>query len=154
LIDLDVNPKILVSALSLSIAQRLVRKLCVACKKEKAPSEEEVRVINKIYEGAKAHNKDFINYGVDISQGIKMYQAVGCPECNSTGYKGRLGIFEAIHNDAEIEKIITKNPSEREIKTVAANQGSLDMKEDGIVKVLKGITSYDEVGSVVDFYEE
>ena len=75
-------------------------------------------------------------------------------QCNSTGYKGRMGIFEAIHNDAQIEAIITKNPSEREIKEVAANQGSLDMKEDGIVKILKGITSYAEVSSVVDLYED
>jgi type II secretory ATPase GspE/PulE/Tfp pilus assembly ATPase PilB-like protein len=65
-----------------------------------------------------------------------------------------MGIFEAIHNDAQIEAIIPNNPSEREIKDVAQNQGSLNMEEDGIVKVLKGITSYEEVGSVVDFYAE
>jgi type IV pilus assembly protein PilB len=154
LIDLDVNPKILVSALSLSIAQRLVRKLCVNCKQEKEISEEEMKVITQIKENAKAHNKDFVNYGVDTTVPLKIYKAVGCSECNNTGYKGRMGIFEAIHNDAKIQEIIPRNPSEREIKEVAANQGSLDMKEDGIVKVLKGITSYDEVGSVVDFYEE
>ncbi len=154
LIDLDVNPKILVSALSLSIAQRLVRKLCVHCKKEEVITNEEMRIIKSISENAKVHNKDFNNYGVDMNIPIKIYEAVGCLECNNTGYKGRMGIFEAIHNDAQIEEIITKNPSEREIKAVAANQGSLDMKEDGIVKILKGITSYAEVGSVVDFYEE
>jgi len=154
LIDLDVNPKILVSALSLSIAQRLVRKLCLECRKEKQITEEEMTVIKKIYNDAKAHNKDFINYGVDINAGIKIYEAIGCLVCNNTGYKGRMGIFEAIHNDAQIEAIITKNPSEREIKIVAQNQGSLNMREDGVVKILKGVTSYDEVGSVVDFYEE
>lgn len=154
LIDLDVNPKILVSALSLSIAQRLVRKLCVHCKKEEAITEEEMRIIKSVSENAKAHGKDFNSYGVDMNAPIKIYEAVGCLECNNTGYKGRMGIFEAIHNDAAIEAIIPKNPSEREIKEVAANQGSLDMREDGIVKVLKGITSYSEVGSVVDFYEE
>jgi type IV pilus assembly protein PilB len=154
LIDLDVNPKILVSALSLSIAQRLVRKLCVNCKQEKEISEEEMKIITKIRENAKAHNKDFVNYGIDANAPLKIYKAVGCSECNNTGYKGRMGIFEAIHNDAKIQEIIPRNPSEREIKEVAANQGSLDMKEDGIVKVLKGVTSYDEVGSVVDFYEE
>jgi type IV pilus assembly protein PilB len=154
LIDLEVNPKILVSALSLSIAQRLVRKLCAHCKAEASITDEQMKVITKVEENAKAHNKDFINYGVDTSSPIKIYKAVGCGECNNTGYKGRMGIFEAIHNDAKIEEIIPKNPSEREIKEVAANQGSLDMKEDGIVKVLKGVTSFEEVGSVVDFYEE
>jgi len=154
LIDLDVNPKILVSALSLSIAQRLVRKLCVHCKKEETISEEEMRIIKSVSENAKAHGKDFNNYGVDMSAPIKIYEAVGCLECNNTGYKGRMGIFEAIHNDAAIEALIPQNPSERQIKDIAQNQGSLDMREDGIVKVLKGITSYSEVGSVVDFYEE
>ncbi|MES2930423.1 MAG: GspE/PulE family protein [Patescibacteria group bacterium] len=154
LIDLDVNPKILVSALSLSIAQRLVRKLCTHCKKETDPTEEELRVIAKIRDNAKAHNKDFVNYGVTNAESIKIFTPVGCSECNNTGYKGRMGIFEAIQNDAKIQEIIPRNPSEREIKGVAADQGSLDMKEDGIVKVLKGVTSYEEVGSVVDFYEE
>lgn len=154
LIDLDVNPKILVSALSLSIAQRLVRKLCVHCKKEAEITEEQMRIIKKIADNAKAHQKDFNNYGVDMNAPLKIYDPVGCIECNNTGYHGRMGIFEAIHNDAQIEAIITQNPSERQIKEVASNQGSLDMKEDGMVKVLKGITSYAEVGSVVDLYEE
>jgi type IV pilus assembly protein PilB len=154
LIDLDVNPKILVSALSLSIAQRLVRKLCVHCKKEKVMTDEEKKVIEKIYNDAKAQGKDFSAYGIDISAGFKIYEPVGCSECNSTGYKGRMGIFEAVYNDAKIEEIIPKNPSEREIKEVASKQGYLNMKEDGIIKVLRGTTSYDEVGSVVDFYEE
>jgi type II secretory ATPase GspE/PulE/Tfp pilus assembly ATPase PilB-like protein len=65
-----------------------------------------------------------------------------------------MGVFEAIHNDAAIEAIIPKNPSEREIKEVASHQGTLDMKEDGIVKILKGITSFAEVGEVVDFYAD
>ena len=154
LIDLDVNPSILVSALSLSIAQRLVRKLCTTCKKERLPSEEELKIINKIAENAKNHNKDFINYGVDTSKGIKLYDPVGCPDCNNTGYHGQMGIFEAIHNNKEIEAIIPKNPSEREIKEIAASQGSLNIREDGMVKILKGITAYEEVGGVVDFYED
>jgi type II secretory ATPase GspE/PulE/Tfp pilus assembly ATPase PilB-like protein len=154
LIDLGVNPKILVSALSLSIAQRLVRKLCPVCKKEKVVTDEEKSVIAKVEANALAHGKKFSDYGVDTTAGPKLYEPVGCDKCNSTGYKGRMGIFEAVYNDAKIEEIIPKNPSEREIKEVAANQGYLDMKEDGIIKVLKGITSYEEVGSVVDFYED
>lgn len=153
LIDLDVNPKILVSALSLSIAQRLVRKLCVNCKKEKTPNEEELKIINNIISDAKVHNKDMKDYGVNTESDIKLYEASGCEQCNNTGYKGRIGLFEAIQNDANIEAIIPKNPSEREIREVAANQGILNMKEDGVLKILTGITSYEEVASVVDFYE-
>lgn len=154
LIDLDVNPKILVSALSLSIAQRLIRKLCLDCKKERGISKEEMDIINKISEKAKTNNKDFIKYGVNLNKEIKIYEATGCEKCNYTGYHGRIGIFETIHNDAEIEKIITTNPSEREIKLIADKQGYLNMKEDGIIKVLKGITSYKEVSSVIDLYDE
>ncbi len=154
LIDLEVNPKILVSALSLSIAQRLVRKLCQKCKKEKVVTEQESSIIKKIADNAKTCGKDFTSYGIDMSAPYKLYEAVGCSECNGTGYKGRMGVFEAIHNDASIEAIIPKNPSEREIKEVASHQGTLDMKEDGIVKILKGITSFEEVGGVVDFYAD
>lgn len=154
LIDLDVNPKILVSALSLSIAQRLVRKLCVECKKELEVSASEKEVIEKIIENAKAHEKNLADYGVDMSVPFKTYGPTGCEKCNFTGYKGRMGIFEAVHNNAEIEAIIPKNPSEREIKEVASHQGNLNMEEDGMVKILTGVTSFEEVQSVVDFYAE
>lgn len=154
LIDLDVNPKILVSALSLSIAQRLIRKLCDNCKKEKVINDEEIKIIKNIIDTAKSNNKDFIKYGVNMNALLKIYEAVGCDKCNKTGYKGRMGIFEAIQNDENIEKIIIENPSEREIKAIQAKQGSLSMREDGIIKVLKGITSMEEVASVVDLLEE
>jgi len=154
LIDLDVNPKILVSALSLSIAQRLVRKLCNDCKKEKVINDEEMKIIKNISDTAKSNNKDFIKYGVGMNTPLKIYEAVGCDKCNKTGYKGRMGIFEAIQNDENIEKIIIENPSEREIKAIQAKQGSLSMREDGIIKVLKGITSLEEIKSVVDLLEE
>ncbi len=154
LIDLDINPKTLVSALSLSIAQRLIRKLCNDCKKEKIISEKESVTIKNIIEVAKNNNKDFSTYGIDLNAPFKIYEPVGCEKCNKTGYRGQMGIFEAIYNDAAIEAIIPQNPSEREIKKIAAKQGTLNMKEDGIVKVLKGITSLEEVGSVVDLLEE
>jgi len=154
LIDLDVNPKILVSALSLSIAQRLVRRLCVHCKKEKVITESELSTINSILEKAKSHNKDFADYGVDLNIPLKIFEPVGCLECNNTGYHGQIGIFEAIYNNEKIENIITKNPSEREIKEVARDQVSLTIQEDGLVKILKGITAFDEVASVVDLNED
>jgi len=154
LIDLEVNPKTLVSALSLSIAQRLIRKLCNDCKKEKIITEKETSIIKNILDEAKEHNKDFSGSGIDINAPIKIYEAIGCDKCNKTGYKGQMGIFEAIYNDAKIEEIIPQNPSEREIKKIAANQGTFNMKEDGIIKVLKGITSLDEIGSAVDLNEE
>ncbi len=154
LIDLSVNPKILTSALSLSMAQRLVRKLCPACKKEREPSPEEEESIRKILTEAVNEGKNISEYGVSADQKITLYDATGCEECHSTGFKGRIGIYEAILTDENLEKIIPNNPSEHEIKKVTEPQGILDMKEDGIVKVLNGITSYAEVKSVVDLDED
>jgi type IV pilus assembly protein PilB len=154
LIDLEVNPKIMTSALSLSIAQRLVRKLCTNCKKERPATPEETIKIKKIITDAVAEGKDMKSYGVTADQAFVVWDAVGCEKCNKTGYKGRLGVFEAIYNDEAISVLIPNNPSEREIKKVSEKQGLLDMKEDGVIKILKGITSLDEVESVVDFDED
>ena len=154
LIDLGVNPKILVSALTLSIAQRLVRKLCVVCKKEKILNPGEDKSIQVVLESMKQENKDLTKYGVNLTNPIKVYEKVGCDKCNMTGYKGRLGIFEAIKTDSAIEKITNENPSEREIKKIARTQGILSMRQDGVIKILNGITSIEEVQSVVDLLEE
>lgn len=156
LIDLEVNPKILVSALSLSIAQRLVRRLCKNCMQEDILNDERKEILEKVINEAKINNKDLNGY-LDADkklENMKVYKSVGCSECNNTGFKGRIGIFEAILNDEMIEKIITENPSEREIKKASSKQGVLNMKEDGVVKILNHITSFEEVMSVVDFYED
>jgi type IV pilus assembly protein PilB len=154
LIDLKVNPKILVSALSLSIAQRLIRKLCPSCKKEKSLTEEEEKTMKLVLDTIKEEGKDLAKYNIDPNAPFKIFSQVGCEKCNMTGYKGRIGIFEAIKTDGAIEKIITENPSEREIKKVARAQGILSMRQDGVVKILNGITSIEEVRSVVDLNEE
>lgn len=152
LIDLDVNPKILVSALSLSIAQRLVRRLCPHCKQKRPVTTEERAHIDRIWDEAKAEGKDLSTYGV-TKETNELFSAVGCTACDNTGYKGRVGIYECIKTDAAIEKVITQNLSEREIKAVAEKQGILDMKEDGLVKILQGVTDFGEVESVVDLME-
>lgn len=154
LIDLGVNPKILVSALSLSMAQRLVRKLCKECKKEKEITNEEKETIKVILKNIEEKGQDLKNYSIDVKSPFKLFSPVGCDKCNNTGYSGRIGIFEAIKTDEEIEKIIPNNPSEHEIKKVARSQGILSMREDGIIKVLNGVTSFEEVLSVVDLSEE
>jgi len=154
LIDLGVNPKILVSALSLSIAQRLVRKLCVFCKKEKEVTPDETKVLKVIIDGMVTEGKKLANYNLNPDAPFKLFSIVGCEKCNMTGYTGRIGIFEAIKTDAAIEKIMQENPSEREIKKVASSQGILSMRQDGLIKILNGTTSFEEVQSVVDLSEE
>lgn len=153
LIDLDVNPKILGSALTLSIAQRLVRKLCSECKYERAITEQEREHIDRIWNNAKEKGKDIESFGVspDIQN---LWSADGCPNCNGTGYKGRIGVFEAIQTNEEVENSILNNPSEREIKKIADNQKTLDMKEDSLVKILRGVTDFKEVVGTVDLYDK
>ncbi len=153
LIDLDVNPKILVSALSLSIAQRLVRTLCHACKHERPITPEEQQKITMVWDRAKKYQKPIETFGV--TKEIQMlWSAPGCDVCGHTGYKGRIGIYEAIQMDANIEAIIDKNPTERQITAVAKQQGTLDMVEDGLIKILQGITDFEELESVVDITVE
>ncbi|MCU0660137.1 MAG: type II/IV secretion system protein [Candidatus Pacebacteria bacterium] len=154
LIDLEVNPKIIPSALSVSMAQRLIRKLCEHCKKERTATQPDDTLLRKILESAAQKGKELSRYGVTPDQKITLWEPVGCEKCDNTGYKGRIGVFEAILTNEAIEKIIPENPSEREIKRVAQTQGILDMKEDGIIKALHGITSLEEVRSVVDIEED
>jgi type II secretory ATPase GspE/PulE/Tfp pilus assembly ATPase PilB-like protein len=144
LIDLGVNSKVITSSVSIAMAQRLVRKLCQDCKKEAAISAEDKKVVDTIL--ATIADKTYY----DGLQTDKVWQAVGCEKCHNIGYKGRIGIFEAIKADAAIEEVIESNPSEREIKKAAASQNILDMTQDGIIKVLLGMTTMDELGRVVD----
>jgi type II secretory ATPase GspE/PulE/Tfp pilus assembly ATPase PilB-like protein len=78
-----------------------------------------------------------------------VYQAVGCKACGDTGYNGRIGIFEAILMDEKIEQLVQEKPSEREINQAARPQGILSMRQDGLLKVLAGISSLDELERVV-----
>ncbi len=143
LIDIGVTPKIIGSSLTVALAQRLGRKLCNGCKKEDVPNQREQKIIDEVAILIKK------KVGT-IVQTKKIWRAVGCIKCNNLGYKGRLGIFEAVLINADIEALLDTIPSEREIRSVATKQGILDMREDGIEKILSGITSFDEVEGVVD----
>ncbi len=147
LIDLDVNPKIISSAINLAMAQRLVRRLCPYCKKEVPISKEDKQIVDEIV--SKIPDKEYLS-GVQTEN---YFEAVGCDKCNMTGYKGRIGIHEAIRIDANIENVVINNPSEREIRAAAKGQGLLTLREDGIVKVLTGITTLPELRRIVDIEE-
>lgn len=148
LIDLGVNPKIISSALNLAIAQRLVRKLCVNCKKQVALEGDEKVVVDKILETIT--DKTYLE-GIDTTH---IWQAVGCEKCNNLGYKSRIGVHEGIMMDDNIEAIVRENPSEREIKKAAKPQNLLDLTQDGILKVLQGITTMDELRRILDIEKE
>ena len=147
LIDIGVTPKIIGSSLTVTLAQRLARKLCIDCKKEDVPNAREKKIIDEVSLSIKE------KVGT-VVQTEKIWRAVGCEKCNNTGYKGRVGIFEAVLMDAGIEALLDTIPSEREIRDVAKKQGILNMREDGIEKILAGATSFDEVERVVDLESE
>ncbi len=142
LIDLGVNPKILTSAINIALAQRLVRKLCQHCKKEVPLEGETKTLLENIIAGI-----TLPEYKVEAKT---MCEAVGCSECNNTGYKGRVGIYEAILTDQAIEKVVEENPSEREIRAAAKPQGILTLEQDGVIKIVKGVTSLNELQRVIE----
>lgn len=152
LIDLGVNPKIISSALNLSLAQRLVRKLCDACKTQDTPNEAEQKIIEIQLASAEKKRGAFdVDRGTVWRASTEKETGKACEECGGLGYKGRIGIFEGILTDAAIEEIIvTSNPSSREIKKAAEQQGLLTMGEDGVLKVLRGVTTMEELSRVVD----
>ncbi|HEY4480076.1 MAG TPA: GspE/PulE family protein, partial [Candidatus Paceibacterota bacterium] len=144
LIDLGVNPKVITSAINIAMAQRLVRKLCDKCKKRASLSEKDAELIKKVL----AEIKD--KSSLDGLKTENVCSPVGCEACNFTGFKGRTGIYEAILIDEKIESVVTQNPSEREINKAAESQEILTMLQDGVIKTLRGITSLDELGRVID----
>ncbi len=140
LIDLGVNPKIIGSAINITMAQRLVRKLKDDYKKEVVLSGKDKKIVDIVLDSI--HDKSLIPK--DTS---KIFEAT---EESPIAYSGRIGIFEAILVTEEIEKLIAENPSEREVARMAKNQGILTMVQDGIIKALQGTTSLSELRRVVD----
>ncbi|RJQ30484.1 type II/IV secretion system protein [Candidatus Parcubacteria bacterium] len=144
LIDLGVNPSSIAPAVNVAMAQRLVRKLCETCKAEEPATPEEKNIIEKTVSSFPPGRQK-----PDLGQ-ISVWRAKGCSACNNIGYKGRIGVYEAILIDSEIEPLILMNPGETEILKKSESQGILNMKQDGILKVLNGTTSLDELQRVVE----
>jgi type IV pilus assembly protein PilB len=144
LLDLGVNSKVMSSAINIVIAQRLVRTLCSACRKEK-PMEGKVKeTVERILGGVTDPSY------LEGIQREKLWESVGCPVCNNLGYKGRIGVYEAILVDDIIEKAVIENPSEHDIREAAREQKLLTLSQDGIIKALSGVTTIGELERVVD----
>ena len=152
LLDLGINGKVLAGALSLSLAQRLVRKLCAVCKLPYESNEKEARAITNILGAMKVAGKEESMGGNTPEPSYTLYHAPGCDACAHTGYKGRIGIFEGIAMTAEVEAVLITNPSEREVVKAAQNQKIPTLREDAILKMLAGLTSFDEISHTVDLY--
>ena len=134
LIDIGVSPGIMLGNVIGIVGQRLARKLCVHCKKVFEPTNEECRFL-----------------GVESGSSIPpVYHAVGCPRCDGYGYKGRLALIEVLRFDAEIDELIAGMATIREIGRAATAKGFISLADDGVRKVLKGVTSLEEISRVLD----
>jgi type IV pilus assembly protein PilB len=142
LMELGVKPSLIAPAVKALIGQRLVRKLC-ECKEEYVPAKESLESLKKIL--AIISPKSKLEIPKDIQ---KLYRPKGCPKCNNFGYKGRMGIFEVLTINDEIEKLLMAMAGETEITMAALEAGMITMLQDGILKAVEGITSIDEVRRV------
>jgi type II secretory ATPase GspE/PulE/Tfp pilus assembly ATPase PilB-like protein len=147
-IDLGVKPTSIGPALNLVIGQRLVKRLCADCKvKEKIGADLKNKLEKFIKDlPERVDKKDF--------KDLEIYKSRGCVKCGGTGFKGRVAIYELLRVSKEIESLMTKGAGEIEIQEFALKQGMVTMQQDGILKVISGITTFEEVEKItgkVDF---
>jgi type II secretory ATPase GspE/PulE/Tfp pilus assembly ATPase PilB-like protein len=126
------------SAFNIILGQRLVRKLCEQCKKERHTTADEQVLIGRIMDQPVAIDS--------------VFEAPGCDACGFTGFTGRIGVFEAVRVDDAVEEALLRDPRESIILEAAKPQGIPTMQQDGIMKVLAGITSLDELNRVLDLH--
>jgi len=139
LIDMGVEPFLIASSVILIVAQRLVRKLCDDCRRVYVPSKELLASI-----GLKPTD----------AKGITFYEAVGCDNCNKTGYRGRLAIFEMMRMTSEVAKLTMARADTSVIRKQAIADGMSLLLDDGVRKIKEGLTTIDEVLSVATLEQE
>jgi type IV pilus assembly protein PilB len=146
LVDMGVEPFLVASSLRVVVAQRLVRKICKYCKEEiKMPESAKKDIEKSLSLIPEAYKK-----GLDLPKEIKIFQGKGCPQCGGTGMKGRIGIFEVLYMDDAVADLLGEKIDEDDLRKAAVSQGMIAMKQDGIVKVIKGITTLGEVERVTE----
>ena len=143
LIDLGVRPSIISPAINIAMAQRLVRKLCLKCRKKETPEAVGQKRINASIKDLPENIKKELK-----NKEIFVWRAAGCQDCNNIGYKRRIGVFEVLLIDDRVEQLILKNPAQQELAAEMKRQGMITLFQDGILKVLEGITSLEEVERV------
>ncbi len=141
LLDMDVEPFLVASTINVVVAQRLVREICQKCRTSTEVSKDHRHLIdNSPFIG-----KTLAKLGYKDLKGLRFYKGTGCPICANTGYSGRIGIFEVLEMDEEIKQAVLDNASSDEIAAIARKNGMTTMMEDGLDKVVKGITTLEEV---------
>ncbi len=143
LLDMEIDPFNFADALLGILAQRLVRTLCGACKEEYTPSAEEFAELVREY-----GPEHWDRVGLSYSPALKLSRAKGCPKCGGSGYKGRMGIHELLVGSDEMKRLIQKRSSVEEMRRQAVAEGMTTLLQDGIIKVLRGHTDFQQVRAV------
>lgn len=133
LIDIGVKPFLVATSMRATMAQRLVRRVCRKCKQPYQPTPEQLRALNITPQAA---------------AGANFAKGAGCTDCNGTGYRGRMGIFEIFVVTEEVQRMIYDNVSSAKLREKARLDGMRTMREDGLRKVLSGMTTIEEVVSI------
>lgn len=149
LIDMGIEPFLLASSLQAVAAQRLVRRICENCKQEEIISSHQKKIIEDLFQSIP--HDELKAFSLKTDQKIVVYKGKGCDKCGNSGYKGRIAVYEVLDIDDDMKIIITdKNGQENEVRNQSVKQGMLTMKQDGILKVLQGITTLSEIERVTE----
>ncbi|EKE19322.1 MAG: hypothetical protein ACD_9C00051G0012 [uncultured bacterium] len=149
LVDMGIEAFLLASSLRVVGAQRLVRRICKECKEEvELPDTVKDFILSQVESLPK---EELDKYGVDLKSGLHAYKGKGCEVCANKGYMGRVAIFEALEIDAGMKEIISEhNGAEVEVQNYANKKGMITIKQDGLLKVLLGLTTLEEVERVTE----
>lgn len=163
LLDMKIEPFLIASTVKAVVGQRLVRRLCMNCRQQHTPSEEEIVAITHLFNLREGQGFDHIHelevqaldekigegtpLGTDGKTITSLWKAQpgGCEECSHTGYKGRIGIYEVLGNTVPIQKLITGNATSSDIQSLAISEGMITMQTDGLIKALRGNTAVEEI---------
>jgi type IV pilus assembly protein PilB len=135
--EMGVEPFLTGSAVTAVVAQRLARKLCTHCCEMYIPTREEML-------GAR-----FTPEQVAAADGVSLYRKKGCPRCNQTGYKGRIGIYQLMVMTEDLSRLSSQHASREELERSALESGMKTLWDDGLAKVASGLTSIEELGRVL-----
>lgn len=133
LLDIGIAPDIMAGNIIGILAQRLVRTLCNDCKEAYEPNTEERLLL-----------------GTDPDTELKLFRPVGCIKCNNRGYKGRTAVLEILHMDTDMDELVARRASPRELREAAISKGFRSLADEGLQRVLEGVTSLSEVARVID----
>jgi len=140
LLDMGIDPLNFADSLLCILAQRLVRTLCKQCKDEYHPPEEEYNEMVRNY-----GEDQFAALNIPYNDDFKLHRPKGCKLCGNTGYKGRMGLHELLASTDEIKRMIQKRESVEALREIAISQGMTTLLQDGIMKVIQGLTDLPQV---------